>query len=321
LRLSRGGGPRGLKGIPPVRGTYIRPLIETWRQELLVYIQHKGLPFVQDSSNLKKDYLRNRIRFELLPALRGYNPSIKQRLLHLAQVLGEDASYLEGLADEVAQGIIVSDEAGSISISITALLALPSALQARVLQRAFVNLSSGSIIEYPHIKGIIALIQEERGSRLMALPNGYWAISIYDQLIIGKKEAPASGMVRAIELLVPGMTKLDGLKRKIEATVLKERPDLRTDPQTAYLDFHRLVFPLRCRTFQPGDSFIPLGMDTPKKLKNFFIDLKVPRAERSTIPLVMSGGDICWVAGLRIGERFKLKEGTKKVLKLAVKRL
>jgi tRNA(Ile)-lysidine synthase len=128
-------------------------------------------------------------------------------------------------------------------------------------------------------------------------------------------------MVRAIELLVPGMTKLDGLKRKIEATVLKERPDLRTDPQTAYLDFHRLVFPLRCRTFQPGDSFIPLGMDTPKKLKNFFIDLKVPRAERSTIPLVMSGGDICWVAGLRIGERFKLKEGTKKVLKLAVKRL
>jgi tRNA(Ile)-lysidine synthase len=319
MRLIRGGGTRGLKGIPPVRGPYIRPLIEVWREELLQYAQHKGLIFVQDSTNLNKDYLRNRVRSELLPALQEYNPSIKQRLLHLAQVMGEDATYLEGLADEVAKGIVARDDE-EVSISISSLLPLPSALQARVLQRAFALLS-GIILEYPHVKGIIALIEEERGNKEMALPEGYCAMRTYDQLIMGRKEAPTPGMAGVIDLFIPGRTRLDGLGREIEATVAQGRPDLEADPQAAYLDYHKLAFPLRCRTFQPGDSFIPLGMNTPKKLKNFFIDLKIPRAERLKIPLVMSGMDICWVAGLRIDERFKIKEGTKKILRLAMKRL
>jgi tRNA(Ile)-lysidine synthase len=320
MRFIRGGGTRGLKGIPSIRGPYIRPLIEVWRQDLLEYIQHKGLAFVQDSSNLKKDYLRNRVRYELLPALKEYNPSIKQRLLRLAQIMGQDESYLEGLADEVTKGIVAKDEAGFISISIPSLLPLPSALQARVLQRAFAMLSGG-ILEYPHVKGIIALIQEDGGSKRTALPEGYWAIRTYDQLIMEREGAPASGMVGVIELLIPGTTRLNGIGREIEATLFKGKPDLQADPQVAYLDLHQLAFPLRCRTFHPGDNFIPLGMNKPKKLKNFFIDLKIPQAERLKIPLVMSGTDICWVGGLRIGERFKIKEVTKKILRLALKRL
>jgi tRNA(Ile)-lysidine synthase len=319
MRLIRGGGARGLKGIPPVRGGYIRPLLEVWRQELLPYAEHKGLSFVQDSSNLKTDYLRNRIRHELLPALSEYNPSIKERLLHVAQVLGEDASFLDGLADEIAKGICLVDE--EVSLSIPSLISLPVALQARVLQRAFTSLVARGILEYPHLTSVMALIQGEGGNKRVALPGGYWARRSYDTLVLGKAGERLAGMRGEIEITMPGKTRLEGLAMELEAVMAKGRPDPPANPDTAFLDFQRLALPLRCRTFQPGDCFIPLGMESPKKLKNLFIDLKIPRAERLRIPLVISGDAICWVGGVRIDERFKIRPETKKTLKLHIRRL
>jgi tRNA(Ile)-lysidine synthase len=319
MRLIRGGGARGLKGIPPVREGYVRPLIEVWREELLQYVRYKGLPFVQDSSNLKKAYLRNRIRYELLPALSEYNPSIKDRLLHLAQVLAADESYLEGLCQEIAKGIGMVDD--KVSISIPSLLSLPAALQARLLQHAFARLSPGGILEYPHITSVMALIGEGGGSKEVTLPGGYWAKRSYGTLVLGKQEEGRAGMAGELELTIPGRTKLEGLGIELEAAMVERRVGPGSDPDAAFLDYQRLTLPLRCRTFQPGDCFIPLGMESPKKLKNLFIDLKIPRAERLRIPLVISGDAICWVAGWRLDERFKIRPETKKTLKLHLIRL
>jgi tRNA(Ile)-lysidine synthase len=319
MRLMRGGGARGLKGIPPVREGYIRPLIEVWREELLQYVRHQGLPFVQDSSNLKKDYLRNRIRYELLPALSEYNPNIKERLLHLAEILAEDENYLEGLAEEIAKGICMADH--GVSISIPSLLSLPAALRARVLQHAFVRLAARGTLEYPHITSVMALIGEGGGCKQVTLPGGYCARRAYDTLVLGKQEESPAGMAGEIEITIPGKTRLEGLAMELEAATAKGHPDPGADPDTAFLDYHQLAFPLRCRTFQPGDSFLPLGMESPKKLKNLFIDLKIPRAERVKIPLVISGDAICWVAGWRLDERFKIRPDTKKTLKLHLRRL
>jgi tRNA(Ile)-lysidine synthase len=316
MRVVRGGGSRGLKGIPPVRGRYIRPLIEVWREELLHYVRHKGLPFVQDSSNLKKAYLRNRIRYELIPVLQGYNPGIKQRLLHLARVLGEDASYLDSLAEEIATGIVEAGE--EVSIAIPVLRSLPVALQARVLQQAFVSLAARDTLEYPHITSVMELIGEAGGSKQVTLPGGYWAKRSYDTLVLGKQGTISKGMAGEIDLTIPGTTRLEGLGMEMEAVIAEGSPDLQADADTAFLDFRHVALPLRVRTFQPGDCFIPLGMKSPKKLKNLFIDLKIPRAKRLEIPLVLSGNAICWVAGLRIDERFKVRPDTSQTLKLCL---
>ena len=186
MRFLTGGGTRGLKGIPPVRGQYIRPLIDVWREELLEYAQHKGISFVQDSSNFKRTYLRNRVRHDLVPALQKYNPNIKKRLLQLAQVLGEDENYLEELANEVTKRIVTDGRETSIPIS--QLLSLPQALQVRVLQNAFARPSSGGVLEYIHLKGILQLIQGGGGSKGLALPKGFWATRVYDTLVLGTKE-------------------------------------------------------------------------------------------------------------------------------------
>jgi tRNA(Ile)-lysidine synthase len=319
MRIIRGGGTRGLKGIPPVRGRYVRPLIEVWHEEVLAYARDKGLSFVQDSTNLKRDYLRNRLRHDLLPALQEYNPLIKERLQHLAQILGEDEGYLEGLTDEVTKMIVNGDEECSIPIS--DFLCLPQALQSRVLQRAFASLSSGGILEYPHIKGIKDLTRGRGGSKRIALPGDCWAMRVYDTLFLGLgKEAP-EGLERPIDLIVPGETRLDTLGVKIEASIGPKKLPTQPDPKSAYLDYDRLTFPLRVRSYRPGDRFMPLGMEGHKKLKAFFIDLKIPVQERATIPLVISGDVICWVGGWRIDERFKIGKDTKKVLRLTIKRL
>ena len=319
MRFLTGGGTKGLKGIPPLRGPYIRPLIEVWREELLEYAQHKKISFVQDSSNTKKAYLRNRMRHELLPTLREYNPNIKERLLQLAQVLGADESYLEALTDEVVKRIVSGDEEASIPIS--QLLSLPQALQARVLQYAYTQLTSGGVLEYLHINSILRMIQGEGGSKRLALPKGLWATQVYDTLVLSKGEEIPEGIAEETELKIPGRTRLDVFGVEIEAAVTERRIAPRPDPHEAYLDYHQLAFPLQVRSFRPGDSFVPLGMDGGKKVKNFFIDLKIPRAERSQIPLVISGDNICWVAGLRIDDRFKIRKGTKKVLRLTIKSL
>jgi tRNA(Ile)-lysidine synthase len=320
MRLIKRGGARGLAGIPPVRGAYVRPLIEVWREEIAHYAEHKGLSFVQDSSNSNEHYLRNRIRRTLLPALAGYNPSIKKRLLHLAQILGEDAGYLEGLAAEVAAGIILT-QGEEVVIPIPSLIALPDALQARVLQRAFTQASSGGVLEFTHVHGIRELIREGGGTKEIALPQGYTAKRSYERLTVGKTVTSLQVKEGETELVIPGRTRLAGMGVEIDATIAHGRTDPHADPHAAYLDYQHVVLPLRARSFAPGDTFVPLGMHAPKKLKHFFIDLKIPRAERGKIPLIISGRDICWVAGLRIDERFKIKDGTTKILRLAMQRL
>jgi tRNA(Ile)-lysidine synthase len=311
MRFIRGGGTRGLTGIPPVRGRYIRPL--------LAYARHQGLSFVQDSSNLKDAYLRNRVRHKLLPILQEYNPRIKERLLHLSQVLGEDERYLDMLAEEVLKGVVGGD--GGRSIPVAPLRSLPPALQARVLQRAFAVLSPGGVLEYPHIRGIRGLLQGDEGSKGLALPGGYWAHRSYDTLFLGQEAEEAGGLAEAVELTVPGRTRLDALGVELEAVIDEGTQDPGGDPRVAFLDYHRLTFPLRARSYRPGDTFMPLGMNGHKKLKAFFIDLKVPREERVKIPVVISGDAICWVGGWRIDERFKIGKDTRKVLKLIIKGL
>jgi tRNA(Ile)-lysidine synthase len=319
MRFLTRGGTRGLKGIPPLRGPYIRPLIDVWREELIAYAQHKGLSFVQDSSNRKKAYLRNRIRHELLPHLMEYNPNIKERLLQLGRILDADETYLDALADEVSKRIVSGDDEASVAIP--QLLSLPSALQARVLQHAYGQLTSGGVLEYLHINSIVQMIQGEGGSKRLALPKGLSVAQVYDTLVLRKEQEMPKGILTETELTIPGRTRLDGFGVEIEAVVTEGRTSPQQNPHDAFLDYQQLTFPLRVRSFRAGDSFTPLGMNGSKKLKNFLIDLKIPRSERSRIPLVISGGDICWVAGLRIDERFKVGKGTKKVLRLTIKSL
>lgn len=156
------------------------------------------------------------------------------------------------------------------------------------------------------------------GSFRLELPQGISLEKRYD-LVTMKRERMKPVSPFEVEIISLGRTYIEEIKREV---VIEEisRDDKIKDfygfPDIALLDYHSLQFPLRIRNFRPGDRFQPLGVEGTQKLKEFFIDHKIPRFERPKIPLLMSGKMIAWVMGYRIDERVKVTEKTQKVLKV-----
>ena len=319
MRVIRGAGLRGLKGIPPVRGgVYIRPLIETSRQEVERFASSEGLSFVTDSSNIKDIYLRNKVRHDLIPHLeREYNPSIRVGLNRMATILSREDDYLDRKTEEAMAGLMKGN-GEELSLDIPRLTAFHEALWFRVLQKALARVLGGDLrsIKTVHLDGICRLLAHRAPNKVLCLPQGIYAEKRYTELFIRRGRLPT---VFPFEYIVdaPGVTILEGLGKKLVTRIerAKQGISMDVDSKVAHLDDDKLLHPLILRSLEEGDRFIPLGMKGHKKLKDFFIDSKVPKALRRQIPLLVSAGDIVWVVGYRISERFKFTEGSKRLLK------
>jgi tRNA(Ile)-lysidine synthase len=124
-----------------------------------------------------------------------------------------------------------------------------------------------------------------------------------------------------VALGVPGSTAVRELVSEViieEISRGEQKIEFSEFPNTAFLDYERLLLPLRLRNFRPGDRFQPLGVKGTQKLKAFLIDHKIPKFERARIPLLISGEDIVWVVGYRVDERFKVTKETRRVLKVTL---
>jgi tRNA(Ile)-lysidine synthase len=137
----------------------------------------------------------------------------------------------------------------------------------------------------------------------------------------GRSGAAAGGDGEAVAyqypLQVPGMVEVPEAGLLIWAGVVREPVPLAGDlARRAVLDYNKTGPRLLVRSWRPGDRFFPLGMGSPKKLQDFFVDEKVPRVQRQRIPLVLSGEDIIWVVGYRIDHRYRVTPATREVLVL-----
>ncbi len=319
MRVIRGAGLRGLKGIPPFRGRgYIRPLIETSREEVEKYADKEGLSFTIDSSNIKDIYLRNRVRHDLIPHLeREYNPNIRVGLARMASILSREDDYLDRKAEEALASLIKGTNE-ELSLHIPSLKAFHEAIWFRVLQKMLAIVLGGDLrtIKTVHLDGVFRLLTNRAPNKVLCLPQGIYAEKHYTELFIRRGRPP---VVFPFEYIVdvPGVTILEGLGKKLVTRIerVKRGAPMERDSKVVYLDDDRLVRPLTLRSFEEGDLFIPLGMKGRKKLKDFFIDSKVPKALRRRVPLLISGGTIAWVVGYRINECFKLREGSKRALR------
>jgi len=319
MRVIRGAGLKGLKGIPPVRGgVYIRPLIEASRQEVERFAKSEGLSFVTDSSNIKDIYLRNKVRHDLIPHLeRKYNPGIRVGLNRMAAILSREDDYLDRKTEEAMAGLIKGN-GEEISLDIPKLLAFHEALRFRVLQKALARVLGGDLrsIKTVHLDGIFRLLAHRAPNKVVCLPQGIYAEKRYTELFIRRGRLPT---VFPFEYMVdaPGITILEGLGKKLVTRIERAKRGISTDvdSKVAHLDDDKLLHPLILRSLEEGDRFVPLGMKGHKKLNDFFIDSKVPKALRRRIPLLVSGGNIVWVVGYRISECCKLTETSKRVLR------
>ena len=328
MHLIRGTGTRGLRGLQPATElksktgsiVVIRPLLEVSHQETEDYCRSYDLKPRRDVSNLSLSPLRNRIRHQLLPLLRSYNPGIAGALLRTGQIARDDITFLDKevdrLWDEVAQ------EAGkTIALDRGKFDPLPPALKRYLLRAAAERLlGSAKDIEMRHIEEVISALTKPAGKRL-SLPGGLIFSIEYDRYLLASDFAALSPFPRLegeVQLNIPGETVIPGWR--IEATIidpsLVKGMGLIKNDFTAYLDRSKTGNKLVVRSRRRGDRFQPLGLDQPKKLSEFMIDAKIPQAWRGKIPIVCSPSQIVWVVGWRIDDRVKVSEDTKKVLRL-----
>ncbi|MBM4348368.1 MAG: tRNA lysidine(34) synthetase TilS [Deltaproteobacteria bacterium] len=323
LRLLRGSGLKGLKGMLPIRERrIIRPLLEVWREEIEDYAKENSIPYLIDSSNFKNDYLRNRLRLNLIPFIeKDYEPGFRQTILRTSTLLRSENDFIEKEAEEAYQKIIHKEENG-ITFKFSSYQSFHDALQWRVIQKVLERMdreSNWDEGEWSEANLIFEKLLHPQASFFLELSHGLFLEKRYDMIML------RNGGIKAIppfevELPIHGRTQIQEIGKEI---VVEERDWDKSQPMdessnVAFLDYERLNLPLKMRNFRPGDRFQPLGTKGTQKLKEFFIDHKIPKFERPNIPLLISGERIVWVVGHRIDERFKVTSNTKKVLRVEV---
>jgi tRNA(Ile)-lysidine synthase len=324
LRLIRGTGLRGLKGMLPIReGGVIRPLLEVWRRDIESFALEKKIPFALDSSNLKEDYLRNRLRLSLIPLIeKEYQPNFKEVILKTSRVLREENDYVEKASAEIYEKI-VREEMGGCSFRLSEYQSLPNAIQWRILQKIAERTDEGEIgmeEEKVNLSRIYEKLNHPPASFLMDVSNGVRIEKRYGEVWWGKRKGEPVPPFE-VEIKSPGRASIEGIAKEVVIEEVEKDDQMKglpPSPNVAFLDGQALHFPLQIRNFRPGDRFCPLGTKGSQKLKEFFIDHKIPRFERPAIPILLSGETIAWVIGYRIDERFKVTEKTKKILRIEV---
>ena len=323
MHLIRGTGLRGLRGMFPVVETQsvsrldlklFRPLLSVSHQQTEDYCRALGLAPRIDHTNLLPETSRNRIRLELLPMLREYNPRFSDALLRLADSAALDLSFIESRVAEIWPDA-VEEMAGGLSISRSKLSEVHPALRRRVLSQALESVSGGPLdIESVHVVSLESLLTGDTGAGL-DLPKGVHASLGYDHVTLTKTPTPPPTPLPREEqpITVPGETLLHGWKTTatIERAIPAERDP---SPYSALFDMDKLSGQIVVRRRRDGDRFTPLGMSGSKKLQDFLTDAKVPKNHRDSIPIVLAGNKIIWIVGHRPSDHAKLASATRHTL-------
>jgi tRNA(Ile)-lysidine synthase len=330
MHLIRGTGVSGLRGLQPVNSwqtgagilTIARPLLEVNRDETSVYCRHRQLRPRLDISNVSLAPLRNRIRHQLLPLLADYNPQIVDALVRTSRIAGDDLHLLDELAAQSWCGV-VQQQADTFIFTKTGFLGLPVSLQRSLLRRAIGELlGSPKDIEARHIEEVLLGLTLPPGSSLN-LPGGLLFSVGYDRYLVGTDQSelcPFPALTGLYTLKIPGETLIPGWC--IEASIIPPAEmEKEYDDFTAYLRLGKVGDGVIVRSRRRGDRFKPLGMDHMKKLGEFMIDAKIPRAWRKRVPIVCSPRQVMWVVGWRIDDRLKVKDSIEEVLRLRFKLL
>ena len=331
LHLLRGTGMVGLRGLQPQsllpcgegkgRIEIVRPLLEVTRQETLDYCHRYHLEPRTDSSNVSPSFLRNRVRLELIPVLKNYNPGIGEALVRLATIADDDVSFIEEQASLLWDGV-AKEENGAVYLDVSKIARLPRAMQRQVFRLAVAQLR-GSLrdIEADHIEAMVEFLSKPAGKRL-SLPHDLMLSMEYGRLVLTSGQAPLCplpSLGNVFNINVPGETVLPGWQ--VRADILWGMAAGGEDGFVANFDLDKAGEELTVRQRRPGDRFRPLGMSRTKKLQDFMVDTKIPRSWRDQVPLVCSPEHILWVVGQRIDDRVKVTETTKSVLRLEFERL
>ena len=303
-RLAVSPGRRALLGMQPRRGRLVRPLLAATRAETRAYCEGRGLAWREDASNEDPRYARARVRHELLPVLRELNPAAERTIAETALLLRDEHEVLARAVDQALEQL------GGPGVSLPALRDLPTGLGRLVLRRLTEEAAGGAAALSRADADAVLALGERGGTHTLDLGGGLVAVAEYGTLRFrrGRDDADmaadAGGGVagdapQAVRLPVPGRVRFGDWEVEARLVAAGEAGG-RGEEEIVAGD--RLGDEALVRAWRSGDRMRPAGLGGSKSLQDLFVDRKVPRALRRTLPVVEADGEVVWVAGLAVAE-------------------
>lgn len=310
LNLLRGSGSRGLCAIPKTREKIIRPLIDINRIEIEKYLEEKGQKFVTDKTNFKCDYTRNKIRNIVIPKLLEVNPNFIDNASRTSEIIKEENDFL----DKCASQLVETDEEKAF-IYKEEFSKAHKTIKARAVRIAY-EYAAGTVkdLEKRHTDYIIENVREETLGNIIELGFNILCYAEYDKICFAKKKEQKKF---SYELEIGKTIQIPENGMKITAQYISAS-QIEYGDGAEYFDIE--TYKLTVRNFQEGDTIIPMGMTSPKKLKEIFINEKVPQKERHK-KVIIEGEEILCVLGVKRSNLYKVNENTKKVLMIKGEKL
>src|SRR4030042_1743303 len=344
MHFLRGAGARGLSGIKPVSGKFIRPIIDIFRKDIISYLDDKKISYCVDRTNLENIYFRNRVRNILIPFIsKHFQQSFKSNVLRSINILKEEDEFLRDYAVARLTGIASVKKSGTsryaalIKIPVLKIKKDTRALQRRIVLSA-IEMVNGNLedISFKNIDDILKIcvsggeskiIQPGERIRVFKIGNYIYFANIDHAGLLSDKfrqflkiGGKVSLNKREKEIKVGTRINLKDFNLELSSELLdlnKDKIELNEVKNTeAFMDYARIKPPIKIRIWKKGDKFYPLGMQKEKKLQDFFIDNKIPIHLRKLIPIFIDSEKIIWVGKYRIDDRVRITGDTKEVLHL-----
>ena len=306
MNLMRGSGIHGLTGIRACNGEIVRPLLAVSRQEIEEYLHSIGQDYVTDSTNLVDEFVRNKMRLNVLPLLEQINPSVTENLCKTARYMQEAEKVVDAVMDQKKSELIES-VADTEMVSIQSLLQLPSPelfLHEWLAEKGFNTTQIEQLAE--HLEGVSGRVFETQNHTLLI---------DRDKLVLAPRKEP----MKSLRIPEEGRYRLDELLC-LDVKGTKNISISKSD-DCITIDKAKVKFPLTVRPIENGDAFIPFGMTGRKLVSDYLTDRKCSIFEKQRqLVLTDIEGQFIWLVGKRIDNRVSVTEQTKEVLQITLVR-
>lgn len=324
FHLLRGSGLRGMRGMEPVSGEIIRPLLDTSRREIEGYLVQWGETYRQDKTNFETDYTRNKIRLDLLPRVEQMiNPKAIEHIAEFGKAASEAEEYLEEIALNLAKEMVMKNKPSGIVIDTKGLLGQKPIISKYVIRVALKEyVGHLKDITSHHIESLLELGKMDVGKSI-SLPGNLQAVKGYRSIVIerAREVIKEETIMEEVPLKIPGITSWGTFQFstciKTKEEIEKER--ITQNRCTKFFDYDTIKIAPCVRSRRSGDFIVIDKEGRKKKLKEYLIHEKIPRTLRDTIPVLALGSQLLWIGGYRMGENYRPSEETEKILVISMK--
>jgi len=318
LRIIKGTGLNGIKGIQPKIRNLLRPLLFASKKQLYQYAKTKNIPFNDDHTNFENDCQRNIVRNKLLPVINEINPQIDQSIQRLSTIVHQQLDFSQKIADEIFRKIIKTDKIYFLEIDIKELQNQTATIQSEIIFRAIrhINCEIKNHPPFHYMEKIENLLTNSKTGKF---------IRIFENVILLKNRNKLSLFNENLLNWKKFNIDLEKIYKRVSfifsTKFVKFGNFSDINNSIELIDAEKIKGQLKLRHWKEGDRFIPFGNKFVKKLSNYFIDTKVSRFEKLHTPILVDDEKIIWICGMQLSNEVRVSDSTRKILKLEYKEL